>query len=490
MKLDPAALRYLTNDDFRVLTAVEMGMRNHELVPIPLISNISGLRHGGYMRSLKQVHKNKLVHKESKRYVGYRLTTLGYDYLALRALVKRGVLQAIGRPLGVGKEADVFMVTPSEELTEEDEQLSESPLLAMKLHRLGRTSFRAVKSKRDYLVHRKAASWIYLSRLAAIKEYAFMCALHQRGFPVPRPYGQSRNIVVMQLCPGVLLTQVHELDNAVDTANELLNVAVRLAKHGLIHCDLNEFNILVDDEDGSITVIDFPQMVSTAHVDAEMLFDRDVDGIRRFFSHRFGVKDDEMIRPTLSELLKERDDEDRIDSILAASGFKNVDQDGQYGEQDLTLNEGEPSTDGAEQLGLDLIDLQCSVLGKDIPGTEDELSPATETGQTVDEEGNENTTPETNLANNVGDENDGDNDNDGDDDGDENNDDGEVNEVDVDKSTQFSDAGSSLNHAAIEARVRRQRANQKQRRQFAKRNTIKDSEKRKIKVEVGCEMWR
>jgi len=28
MKLDVNALRYLTKDDFRVLTAVEMGMRN------------------------------------------------------------------------------------------------------------------------------------------------------------------------------------------------------------------------------------------------------------------------------------------------------------------------------------------------------------------------------------------------------------------------------------------------------------------------------
>ena len=30
----------------------------------------------------------------------------------------------------------------------------EGEILALKLHRLGRTSFRAVKSKRDYLQHR------------------------------------------------------------------------------------------------------------------------------------------------------------------------------------------------------------------------------------------------------------------------------------------------------------------------------------------------
>ena len=40
--------------------------------------------------------------------------------------------------------------------------------------RLGRISFRAIKDKRDYLGNRKSASWMYMSRLAAQKEWAFM----------------------------------------------------------------------------------------------------------------------------------------------------------------------------------------------------------------------------------------------------------------------------------------------------------------------------
>lgn len=50
-------------------------------------------------------------------------------------------------------------------------------ILAIKLHRLGRVSFRAVKSKRDYLKHRSSYNWLYLSRLAALKEFAFMKVL-------------------------------------------------------------------------------------------------------------------------------------------------------------------------------------------------------------------------------------------------------------------------------------------------------------------------
>lgn len=64
--------------------------------------------------------------------------------------------------------------------------------MILKLHRLGRTSFRAVKSKRDYLRHRNNFSWLYLSRLAALGEFSFMKALSDRGFPVPQAIDQSR----------------------------------------------------------------------------------------------------------------------------------------------------------------------------------------------------------------------------------------------------------------------------------------------------------
>ena len=50
---------------------------------------------------------------------------------------------------------------------------------AMKLHRLGRTSFRNLKNKRDYHKHRKNISWLYLSRLSAMKEFAYMKVRHR-----------------------------------------------------------------------------------------------------------------------------------------------------------------------------------------------------------------------------------------------------------------------------------------------------------------------
>ncbi len=67
VKLDASNLRYLSNDEFRVLVAVEMGMRNHALVPTPLIERIACLRHGGVGKLLANLLKFKLLHHDAKK---------------------------------------------------------------------------------------------------------------------------------------------------------------------------------------------------------------------------------------------------------------------------------------------------------------------------------------------------------------------------------------------------------------------------------------
>jgi RIO kinase 2 len=98
-------MRYLSKDDYRVLVAVEMGMRNHELVPIELIANIAKLRHGGSHKILSTLLRYKLVAHAANQYNGYRLSYLGFDILALRALLGRGTIVSVGRQIGVGKES-------------------------------------------------------------------------------------------------------------------------------------------------------------------------------------------------------------------------------------------------------------------------------------------------------------------------------------------------------------------------------------------------
>lgn len=173
MKLDATDVRYITPEEFRVLTAVEMGSKNHEVVPTDLIAQISSLRHAGISKLLSSLLKRKLVARvQNNVYDGFRLTYGGYDYLAVRALSKRRTLYAVGNQIGIGKESDIYIVS-----NEEGERR------VLKIHRLGRISFRKIKEKRDYMGKRKSASWMYMSRLAAEKEYAFM---QVRGALSPR----------------------------------------------------------------------------------------------------------------------------------------------------------------------------------------------------------------------------------------------------------------------------------------------------------------
>ncbi|KOB78691.1 Serine/threonine-protein kinase rio2 (Rio kinase 2) [Operophtera brumata] len=192
-KLDVAILRYLTSEDFRVLTAVEMGQKNHELVPGSLVASIANLRHGGVHKLMKELCK----------------------------------------------------------------------------HRLGRTCFRNIKDKRDYHAHRNKASWLYLSRISATKEFAYMKALYERDFPVPRPVDFNRHCVVMDLVRGGPLTHVTSVEDPEALYEELMGLIVRLGNCGVIHGDFNEFNIMIDSDNRPV-IIDFPQMVSTSHPNAEL----------------------------------------------------------------------------------------------------------------------------------------------------------------------------------------------------------------------------
>ena len=60
-KLDVSMLRYLSSEEFRVLTSIEMGMKNHEIVPLPLIASVASLRNGGCHKILKELVRHKLV---------------------------------------------------------------------------------------------------------------------------------------------------------------------------------------------------------------------------------------------------------------------------------------------------------------------------------------------------------------------------------------------------------------------------------------------
>ncbi len=59
-----------------MLTTVEMGMKNHDLVPIELITSISKLGTGRVSKIISTLHAFKLIAHDRSVYDGYRLTFL------------------------------------------------------------------------------------------------------------------------------------------------------------------------------------------------------------------------------------------------------------------------------------------------------------------------------------------------------------------------------------------------------------------------------
>ena len=367
MRFDLTALKYLNKDDFRVLTAIEMGMRNHEIVPVDLIQSISKIRNTSVRRILANLLKHKLIKHTKIQYEGYSLNFLGYDFLAIHSLIKQGILVQIGTKIGVGKESDVYLCyvkkvnseisdelynqikeniltenalkeqnrqkkleeknnikndeeeneekkdEPEEEEEEESEEelsyiqndlpktiqtvVGELTIACIKFARLGRTSFRAVKSKRDYVKSQTHYNWLYLSRLSAQNEYKNMKGLYSHGFSVPRPYGYNRHAIIMEYVPSYPLNKVEEIKDKNTVYHKMMDFIYKLGSNGLIHGDFNEFNILLNiEKPDEIVVIDFPQMISINHSEAENYFKRDVQCVKNYFLKKFNLTFEEDLK--------------------------------------------------------------------------------------------------------------------------------------------------------------------------------------------------
>jgi RIO kinase 2 len=156
-----------------------------------------------------------------------------------------------------------------------------------------------------------------MSRIASLKEFAFMKALHKHGFPTPIPLEANRHGIVMNLIRAYPMGQVKGLTSAEATYNECIGNIIKLAEHGLVHGDFNEFNLMISEEE-DVTVIDFPQMVSTTHLNAQFYFERDVKCIQAFFGKRFGLQFEGV--PVLENDIDKKFD---VDKEVKASGHLN-----------------------------------------------------------------------------------------------------------------------------------------------------------------------
>jgi RIO kinase 2 len=272
--------RKLEPEDLKVLQAIEQQMKNYEHAPSDAISNQAELPLQEIEYRLPTLTKKGLVQGWRGQYTGYSLTTAGHDTLAINAFVKADVIEAFGKPLGVGKESDVYdALTPDERR------------VALKFHRLGRTSFKKTKRKRNYTVkYSYTPDWHHRSRIAAKKEYTALKLLYPKGVAVPEPIKQNRHVLVMGMIEGAELYHYPELPDAEAVYNEILvNVKVAYRDAHIIHGDLSPFNIILQPNQ-HILIIDWPQNVSTKHPNAKQLLERDLRNVLTFFQRKYRIK--------------------------------------------------------------------------------------------------------------------------------------------------------------------------------------------------------
>jgi RIO kinase 1 len=110
------------------------------------------------------------------------------------------------------------------------------------------------------------------------------------GVRVPQPYGCFDGVLLMELVTdgeGEVAPRLGEVDMSAEQAREdhalMMHYIQLMLCDGLVHGDLSEFNVLVD-EYGPV-IIDLPQAVdAAANNNAQAMFTRDVDKITSYYA--------------------------------------------------------------------------------------------------------------------------------------------------------------------------------------------------------------
>jgi RIO kinase 2 len=275
-------LPQLEKEDLRILMAIEIGMKKSEYVTKNNVKFYSRYPMEETIYRLDRVHKMGLIVRNSANYeVSYTLNSKGYDVLGLHTLVEKDLISQLGPSLGKGKESDVYSAMDDEE-----------NIYAVKIYRIGRTSFKNVKRLRNIVGKRTHLSWLYVNRLAAKREFEALKKIHKLDLNTPEPIGYNRHIIVMGYLRGKELVHFKKIDDPIYILDEIINqMRVIYQEAGMIHGDLGEFNVVADEE-GNILIIDWLQWVPKDHPNAESILYKDIDNICTYFYKKFKVECD------------------------------------------------------------------------------------------------------------------------------------------------------------------------------------------------------
>ncbi len=202
--------------------------------------------------------------------------------LAVSRLVNQGLFDSIDFPVSTGKEGGVFRATKGSEYR------------AVKVYRIGNTTFRHLPAYALEELRHETSVRNYGGLVIAWtrREHTILGRLTDAGVRVPRPYGHSRNVLVMEFIEDAHAPAPRLKDALVERPRELYDDLVeqigRMVRRAhLVHGDLSPYNTLLSD--GHVVLIDVAQAIPTDHPQAAQLLARDIENYAKFFA-RLGVE--------------------------------------------------------------------------------------------------------------------------------------------------------------------------------------------------------
>jgi len=205
-------------------------------------------------------------------------------------LVEDGLVDEVLRPLMSGKEADVFSVRCGNEIRcakvyKEASKRSFKKAVEYQEGRKVRNSRRARAMEKGSKFGRKEQEAVWQTA-----EVDALYKLADAGVRVPEPYGCFDGVLLMELITdeeGHVAPRLNDVSMTAEQAREdhavVMIYVMRMLCAGLIHGDLSEFNVLVDDY-GPV-IIDLPQAVdAAANNNAKRMLTRDIDNMTNYYA--------------------------------------------------------------------------------------------------------------------------------------------------------------------------------------------------------------
>lgn len=208
----------------------------------------------------------------------------------LLPLLEEGLIDEVLSRLMSGKEADVFVVRCGGEIrcAKVYKEAAKRSFKQAVLYQEGRKSrssrrARAMEKGSKFGRAQQEETW-HNAEVDALRKLA---AAKVR---VPTPYACVDGVLLMELVTdgeGDVAPRLSEVflthEQALEDHATLIGYVVRMLCAGIVHGDLSEFNILVDDY-GPV-IIDLPQAVdAAANNNAESMLTRDVNKLRDYYS--------------------------------------------------------------------------------------------------------------------------------------------------------------------------------------------------------------